>query len=119
MTGAGGGSVVVVGGMYGTVVVGVVTGGASGAGGAGHITAVPNRLHWLISFARQRLNLPSLVIQPHVCVIAVPHSATHCALVDTGRASAKLPTARTAVSVLMMMNCFTLKSLSIAHPRCR
>ena len=62
---------VVVGGMYGRVMLVVVTtggatvvgvvgaAGGAGAAGAGHITFVPNRLHWLISFVRQRLNFPA------------------------------------------------------------
>src|SRR5262249_58103269 len=83
-------------------VVGVVTGGTAGAG---HITAAPNRLHWLISFVRQRLNFPRFVIQPHVCVIALPHTATHSARVDTTRASA-CPLAITAARMVMIAKRF-------------
>ena len=78
---------VVVGGMYGRVMLVVVTtggatvvgvvgaGGGAGAagaggGGPGHITFVPNRLHWLISFVRQRLNFPRFVIQPQLSLTA-------------------------------------------------
>jgi hypothetical protein len=83
-----GGSVGVVMTTGGSVGVVVTTGGSIvvGGGGAGQITSVPNLRHCLMSFVRQRLNLPGLVIQPHEVLIALPQEATHCGLDATMRA---------------------------------
>src|SRR5262245_8904417 len=107
------GSVVVVGGTYGTVVV--VGVGCAGDWGGGHSCPTPNLLHSRNRCCWQSMNLWCLPIPPHTLEMAGPHEARQSAMVDTGLASARPLAVSAPASRVTTRNCFTGLSSGMSH----